>query len=221
MPPRAGSRSAGLVLAPEQRAFVTGRSGSGKTYLATRWVVGWRSGIVVDPKHRLGRADLPGWELVLGFAAGLAAWSPAHPRLIVRPVPGDYGPDAGYDQLAERILHTSRPGAGVGWYDDEVVNAAPLGRIQAGLERLLGEGRGRWVPVVTGTQRPVGVHNKVISEANHLVIFQLLLDGDRRKLASFAGAELLDPQLLSGHQFALYNADTGALTLHQPLTVHV
>lgn len=218
MPP-ARSRRGGrpLVLAPDQRAFVTGRSGSGKTYLATRWVTGWRSGIVVDSKHRLGRADLPGWELVLGFATALRAWGPEHPRLIVRPLPGDYGRDSPYDALAERILLTSRPGAGVGWYDDEVVNAAPLGRIQAGLERLIGEGRGRWVPVVTGTQRPVGVHNKVISESTYLVVFQLLLDGDRRKLANFAGEQLLDPQLNTGHQFALFKVDSGELTLHDPI----
>jgi len=207
-----------LVLAPDQRAFITGRSGSGKTYLATHWIREWRSGIAIDPKHMLGRRDLPGWQLVLGFDAALRAWGPEHPRLIVRPVPGDYRPGAGYDRLAERVLATSRPGAGVGWYDDEVLNAAPLGRITAGLERLLGEGRGLWIPVVIGTQRPIGVHNKVLSEANHLVIFTLTLDGDRRKLASFAGDQLLDPQLLTArHSWAHYDADTGQLTIHAPL----
>ena len=216
---RAPASSAGqLHLAADQRAFVTGKSGSGKTYLATSWVRGWPAGIAIDPKHMLTGADLPGWELVLGCDAACRVWGPQHPRLRVRPIPGDVRPGGPYDRLATLVLMASRPGSSAGWYDDEVLNAAPLGRISPGLERLIGEGRGRAVPVVLGTQRPIGVHNKVLSEANHLVVFRLVLDGDRAKLASFAGAQLLDPRLLERkHTFAHFDVDAGTLTLHDPL----
>jgi len=172
----------------------------------------------VDPKHALTTAELPGWQLVLGFNNAIRLWGREHPRLIVRPVQGDYERGAGYDELATRILMASRCGASAGWYDDEVLNAAPLGRLQPGLERLLTEGRGRCVPVVAATTRPIGVNNKLLSEASHLVIFTLNLPGDRAKLASFAGHELLDPQLLTErHTFAHYYADTGQLTVHDPI----
>lgn len=216
---RSTSPGGQLRLAADQRAFVTGKSGSGKTYLATSWVRSWPAGIAIDPKHMLSTSDLPGWELVLGCDAARRVW-PAHPRLRVRPVPGDYRPGGPYDQLAEHVLMSSRPGSSAGWYDDECLNAAPLGRILPGLERLLGEGRGRAVPVVLGTQRPIGVHNKVLSEANHLVVFRLILPGDRAKLADFAGEELLDPRLLQApHSFAHFDADAGTLTLHAPIGV--
>lgn len=215
-------RGAELILAPDQRAFVTGRSGSGKTWLATAWIARggepWRQGIAVDPKHALGSRELPGWEIVVGFGNALRLWGREHPRLIVRPTWGDYERGAGYDQLAHRVLMASRCGASAGWYDDEVLNAAPAGRLQPGLERLVTEGRGRCVPVLAATTRPVGVHNKLLSEASHLLIFTLNLEGDRRKLASFAGAELLDPRLLTEpHTFAHYRADTGQLAVHDPI----
>jgi hypothetical protein len=218
MPPRRSD----LVLEPDQRAFVTGRTGSGKTWLATAWIARggspWAHGIAVDPKHALTTRELPGWQLVVGFNNALRLWGAEHPRLIVRPVQGDYARDAGYDALAVRLLMASRCGASAGWYDDEVLNAAPLGKIQLGLERLLTEGRGRCVPVVAATTRPIGVHNKLLSEATHLVMFNLNLPGDRAKLASFAGEELLDPRLLTErHTFAHYHADAGSLTLHDPI----
>lgn len=216
------SKRAQLVLEPDHRAFVTGRTGSGKTWLATGWIArgagAWSQGIAVDPKHALTTRELPGWELVVGFTNAIRLWGRAHPRLIVRPVHGDYDRGAGYDHLAVSVLLASRCGASAGWYDDEVLNAAPVGRMQAGLERLVTEGRGRCVPVVTATTRPIGVHNKLLSEASHLVVFNLNLPGDRAKLASFAGEQLLDPRLLvDRHTFAHYHADTGQLTLHDPI----
>lgn len=220
MTARAGALPA-LHLALDQRAFVCGRTGSGKSYLARRWIRGWRSGIAVDHKHNGIPADeLPGWEVANGFAAALAAWGPEHPRLIVRPQPGDtaehraggYRIPSLYEQLALRVLEAGW----TGWYDDEVANVAPLGRINPGLERLYGEGRGRMVPVLVATQRPIGVHNKLLSEADHIITFSLQLEGDRTKLAAFAGDELLTP-IPHDHSFAHFRADQGVLTLYGPL----
>lgn len=210
--PRAGR---GLYLGLDQRAFVTGKSGSGKSYLARRWVRGWQSGIAIDHKHNgIPPAELPGWDLVLGCRTALAAWGPQHPRLIVRPQVGDTEPGGPYEVLAERVLLTGW----TGWYDDEVANVAPVGRLNRGLERLVGEGRARFCPVVVATQRPIGVHNKLMSEAEHLVVFRLQLRGDREKLAGYAGERLLEPDLLAiPHSFAHYRSDTGELTVYGPL----
>lgn len=212
----------GLHLAMSERAFVCGRTGSGKSYLARRWVRTWRSGIAVDHKHNgVPASELPGWEVVVGFAAALRAWGPAHPRLIVRPQPGDTAErrEGGhripslYEQLALRVLATGW----TGWYDDEAMNVAPLGRLNPGLERLYGEGRTRAIPVVVATQRPIGIHNKLLSEADHLVVFSLQLDGDRAKLASFAGQQLMDPTALNvPHSFAHFRAGAD-LTFYGPL----
>lgn len=209
-PPRRG-----LHLALDERAFVCGRTGTGKSYLARRWVRGWRSGIAVDHKHNgIPAAELPGWEVALGFRQALEAWGPAHPRLIVRPIWGDLEHGGLYDELAERVLMAGWSG----WYDDEVANVATVGRIHRGLERLYGEGRARACPVVVATQRPIGVHNKLLSEADHIIAFRLQLAGDREKLASFAGEELLDPgRLQVPHSFAHFHAGSGELTFYGPL----
>ncbi len=175
---------------------------------------GWRSGVAIDHKHELTARELPGWQLVIGCAAGLELWGPEHPRLIVRPVAGDLERGGPYDRLAVRVLERGN----AGWYNDEVHNVAPAGRMQLGLERLWIEGRSRRVPVVAATTRPMGVHNLLLANASHLVIFQLLLPGDRRKLASYVGDALLDRGLLQGaHTFGHYRSDSGELVVYGPL----
>lgn len=203
----------GLHLAMSERAFVCGRTGTGKSYLARRWVRAWRAGIAVDHKYNgIPPVEMPGWEVVQGFGLALRAWGPAHPRLIVRPLPADL-PDR-YEQLALRVLAAGW----TGWYDDEVMSVAPIGRLNPGLERLYGEGRARSCPVVVATQRPIGVHNKLLSEADHIVTFALQLEGDRKKLASFAGEELMDPRRLDQrHSFAHFRAGAGALVFYGAL----
>lgn len=168
----------------------------------------------MDHKHELTPAQLPGWQLVQGFAQALELWGPEHPRLIVRPMRGDLEPGGPYDRLAERVLLHGR----VGWLNDEVHNVAPQGRMQPGFERLWLEGRSRQVPVIAATTRPMHVHNSLLANAVHVVAFRLLLAGDRRKLAAFMGDELLEPGLLDvPHSFAHYRADTGQLVVYGPL----
>ncbi len=124
--------------------------------------------------------------------------------MIVRPVAGES--EAEYTVLADRVYKLGD----AGWYDDEALNAAPQGRMFYGLERLLTEGRTRGISVVLATTRPVGVHNRAISEANHLFAFDLLLEGDRRKLAGFVGPSILAPDLLRvPHSFGYFSPDDG------------
>jgi hypothetical protein len=184
--------------------------------VALAWARQWQAGIAVDHKHELTPAHLPGWQLVQGFRTALAQWGPEHPRLIVRPIRGDLEPDGPYDQLAERVLLHGR----VGWLNDEVHNVAPGGRMQAGFERLWLEGRSRQVPVIAATTRPMHVHNSLLANATHIVAFQLLLDGDRRKLAGFMGERLLERDLLAqAHSFAHWRADTSELVVYGPLPI--
>lgn len=191
-----------------------GRSGSGKTTLALRWARAWRAGIAVDHKHELSAADLPGWQVVTSCREALRAWGADHPRLIVRPVRGDLERGGPYDQLAERVLLHRR----VGWFNDEVHNVAPQGRMLPGFERLWLEGRSREVPVIAATTRPIAVHNSLLANAVHIVAFRLLLAGDRRKLAAFMGDELLNPELLATpYSFAHWRADTGELVVYGPV----
>ncbi len=124
--------------------------------------------------------------------------------MIVRPVAGEG--EAEYNALAGRVYALGD----TGWYDDEALNAASQGRMFYGLERLQTEGRTRGISVALATTRPVGVHNRAISEANHLFAFDLLLVGDRRKLAGFVGEGILVPQLLrEPHSFGYFSPDDG------------
>lgn len=151
---------------------------------------------------------------MIGCGPALAQWGREHPRLIVRPVRGDLERGGPYDRLAERVLLSG----GVGWFNDEVHNVAPTGRMQPGFERLWLEGRSRRVPVIAATTRPMHVHNSLLANATHIVTFRLLLAGDRAKLAGFMGDELADPALLAvPHSFAHWRADTSELVVYGPL----
>jgi hypothetical protein len=214
-PPRRRGRAGDLALRADQRAFVCGHSGSGKTFLALRWARRWRAGVAIDHKFSLTPAHLPGWEPVAGCQAAYRAWGPEHPRLIVRPVYGDLVPGGWYDRLAARVLQVGR----VGWLNDEVQNVATDARMQPGFERVWGEGREKSVPAVAASQRPRRISLKLLSEADHLVIFRLRLAEDRQRMVEVTGhPELADERLLQGaHTFAHYRADTGELTVYGPL----
>lgn len=133
----------------------------------------------------------------------------------MRPVFGDLVAGGWYDRLAARVLQSGR----VGWLNDEVHNVATDTRMQPGFERVWSEGREKSVPAIAATQRPRRVALKLLSEADHLIIFRLRLREDRQRMVEVTGhEELADPKLLQGaHTFAHYRADTGELALYGPL----
>jgi hypothetical protein len=188
------------------RTLIVGRTQSGKTTLAQLLVAGYSSLVVIDHKRRfeLGRA-----VTVEGPAAFRQTW-PQRARRVI------YWPDhranrsADVELVIDRILAYGRTAVVV----DEAMELCNAAWILPAYKRAVTQGAALYVPVYSVTQRPIGVHNVLLTEAEHLFAFDLAGEGDRAKLAAFFGAELVERPALP---FAFTYAGGGRVVRCAPL----
>jgi len=166
------------------RTLIVGRTQSGKTTLAQLLVSGYSSVVVIDHKRRfeLGRA-----AALDGPAAFRQTWPQRARRVIYHPDPRATR-SADVDEVIERVLAYGRTALVV----DEAMELSNQAWILPAYKRAITQGAALLVPVYSVTQRPIGVHNVLLTEAEHLFAFDLAGEGDRAKLAAFFGAELVD-----------------------------
>lgn len=164
------------------RTLIVGRTQSGKTTLVQLLVAGYSSIVVIDHKHRF---ELARAVTVEGPAAFRQTWPQRARRIVYWPDPHARR-SADVDEVLGRVLAYGRTALVV----DEAMNLCNQGWILTAYRRAITEGAGLLVPVYSCTQRPIGIHNVLLTEAEHLFAFDLAGDGDRAKLAAFFGAEL-------------------------------
>jgi DNA helicase HerA-like ATPase len=184
-----------IVIGPADRVVIVGQTGSGKSTLARLLTSADRQLVVVDPK----------WEeelesaIVTDAATFHRVWPQRSTRVIIRPDPVRQGEDV--DEAIARVLRWGR--ARVLFH--EVVDYASSSKVIPSLRRAAKVGRSLGVSLVVCSQRPVGVHNDVLAEADHLVAFRLLLEGDRQKVEGIIGEPL---PVLVGHEFVYWSPAT-------------
>lgn len=169
-----------LTIGPQDRTLIVGHTGSGKTTLALRLIGGYRSLVVIDPKHRV---TVPRAGIVVGDPRVFAQWWPQRTRRIV------YRPDPrlkkheDVDEVIARVLAYGRTCL----YVDEAMEFSTQGGILPAYKRAITQGRELYVPVVSASQRPVGIHNTILTEAEHVFVFRLRSSDDREKMGKFYG----------------------------------
>lgn len=197
-----------FVLGAREHVLIVGQNQSGKSTVARSMTAGYSAQVVIDPKH----------EEVL--ARSITVYSPAefgqvYPqrsrRVVFRPDNGlERGEDV--DSVMARVEHYGRTAVVV----HEAMFYASAGWIVPAYKRLQVAGAGRGIPVWSLSQRPMGLHNVLLSEARHVLIFDLALEGDRRKMAGIVGDEaLIRPERRFG--FGYYGPTTGGLVRCDPL----
>lgn len=170
---------AGFAIGPTDRTLIVGRTGSGKSTLARALFYGYRNLVVVDPKHE---EVLPRSLTVYTPEEFRQAYPQRATRIVFRPDPENKR-STDVDEVLRRVLVYGKTCVLL----HEATDYATPTRIIPGLRRAVKTGRSLGVPVVICSQRPIGLHNDVIAEAEHVFVFDLHLEGDRDKLAGVAG----------------------------------
>ena len=193
-----------LQITSSQRVFTAGRTGSGKTYFERYVLAGIQRLVALDPKGTLGRMA-PEWNLEDWSDRGrrkLLAGEPV--RLRVPPPPVDVGDDPRYWDTYIRDVY--RAGNCI-LYLDEIYGVVPPGsKPPPSLTACYTRGRELGIGVHGCTQRPAWVPLFAMSEADWFFVFRLTLDEDRRRLASFMGASVMEP-IKDRHGFLSYHVE--------------
>jgi len=181
-----------MTLSPQEKVAIIGPNGSGKSYLALGYVGQMASALVHDVKSEI---DLPGFAVTDNPQDLLR-----YPRCIYRaPLLGD--PVEAGDILGWAAL--KRHGTCV--YLDEAALAAPGQRIGPWLRAAIITGRSLGVGVWAAMQRPMNVHNLLLSEAWAYLVSPFLLSGDKAKVAGFVkNVETFCSQPWPRYTFAYY-----------------
>jgi hypothetical protein len=172
-----------FVIGADQRTVLVGRTGSGKSTLLNVLVGSYRNLVVIDPKHQV---TMPASWPIYDPRTFAQWWPQRSTRVVYRPDPEANDPKD-VDEVVRRVL---RFGNTALVWDEAMLYATP-GWILPAYKRAIITGRSLGVPVFSATQRPTGVHNVVLSEAEHVFVFDLALEADRRKLAGIVGDDVM------------------------------
>lgn len=172
-----------ILIGPTDRVLVVGRTTSGKSTLARALFYGSRSLVVIDPKHE---ELLPRGIVVYTPDEFRRVFPQRSTRVVFRPDPED-ARATDLDEVLRRVLVYRRTRILL----HETVDYATPTRIVPALRRAVKTGASVDVPVVSLSQRPIGLHNDIIAEADHIFAFDLGLDGDREKIAGVGGPGFL------------------------------
>lgn len=173
-----------FTIGPTDRVLIVGRAGGGKSTLARALFYTSRNLVVVDAKHE---EILPRSLTVFDAAGFRQAFPQRSTRILFRPDPDDVK-GVELDEVCRRVMHYGRTMILI----HDVNDFATATRIVPGLRRVSKLGRSVSVPLVTLSQRPIGLHNDIPSEVNHIFAFALALEDDRKKLAGVGGPGFLE-----------------------------
>lgn len=175
-----------ISIQSNERLFITGKTGSGKSFLARHLTRKIKRLVVLDGKGTLG---VPEWQLEnFDDSADLGR---ANAEFRYRAVPGlkadlmDY-----WDSILTKCLRAGN----ITVYIDELYAVVPPNKTASPtLFACYTRGRELGLGMWASTQRPVWIPLVAMSEAEHFFVFRLQLWEDKQRLAAFMGNAVLEP----------------------------
>lgn len=180
------------IIKPDERVFITGKTGSGKSELLKQVIDSFEYAVVLDNKGRFGtnrntkQFELKGYGLCRDLDE-LPRYAERYKKIVYRPDP----------RLEEDIqVFRDEMNAFFWWIYyrentflgiDESTAICDKAYIPSGLNAIYSRGRELNVGCASCTQRPVNIHNNLISEAEHFYLYRTQLQSHRDKLSGFMG----------------------------------
>ena len=178
----------------DERVFICGKTGSGKTTLAKYLTAPIKRLVVFDSKGTLG-----GWGLLEyddEAQKKLLEGEPARIRVLA-PI----GEDMDADEFWNEIFRLCFEAGNVTIYIDELFAIVePGARAPSYMQACYTRGREFGIGVWASTQRPSWVPLFTMSEAEHYFMFRLTLAKDRTTMAAFMTEEV-DRPIKDAHGF--------------------
>jgi len=196
------------VIRASDRLLVTGRTGSGKSYLARKiFEASPTPRLLIDPKD----GETTAYAVTFSDPSRL----PDSP--VARFVPRDPLDLDAYDRLYGSVFVS---GPRTVWLD-EARYAAPANGIPPNVGRVVTQGRSKGIGHIACTQRPVWFAPELLSEAEHVITFAT---SHPRDLDTISGVLSMAPRRfgsllgeLSTHGFTWYDVRLQTLTLCPPV----
>jgi len=178
-----------VTIKPTEHVFIAGRNGSGKTFLARKYLTGFENVVCLDTKGTTVWPEIDKKELVMVDSLSKLEKVKA-PKIIYRPRFEELEPEY-YEAFFKWIYFRKNC---IVWID-EVMSICPNPfRIPEYYKAILTRGRERDTAAWSLSQRPSGIPAVTMSEAIHFFVFDLNMPQDRNKMAEISGCtQFLDP----------------------------
>lgn len=194
-----------------EHVLVAGRTGSGKTYLARKYLAWFPARVVaLDTKGTLQWTEVPQQDLQLVRTLEQLKRARAR-RVIYRPNWDEMTPE-GYDEFFWWCY--AHGGPLVVWVDEAMSVCPSPFQMPEYYRAILTRGRELGVSAWSLTQRPTGIPQVILSESTHFFVFDLRLKQDREKLVFVTGAEELY-ELPGKYRFWYYHVEDDRAILAQ------
>lgn len=174
----------GTYIQADQHVFIAGRNGSGKTVLARNYLAGYTNVFCLDIKGTLKWPEVPPEELTI--VKRLAdVYKCKTPKCIFKPNPEEMTFEI-YDLFFKFIYMR---GNTIAWVDEVMGVSQNSQSIPFWYRAILTRGRELNVAAWSLSQRPSGIHLLPISEAKHIISFDLNLKADRKRMVETTDCE--------------------------------
>lgn len=172
-----------VIIKPTEHVFIAGRTGSGKTFLARKYLNRYKNVVALDTKGTLQWPEVPDEELTL--VSRLADLGGAKtPKIIYRPS----WEEMEVDFYNEFFRWCYMRGNTIVWIDEAMSVCPNPHKIPDYYKAVLTRGRELQVAAWSLSQRPSGIPQVIMSEATHFFVFDLNMPQDREKLVEVTGA---------------------------------
>jgi len=199
-----------MIIKSSERLFVSGKTGSGKTYWIKSQISQLKKFILYDAKHDESYNSINATlisninDLRLAIHKGIN-------KIIYRPFMID---DIVFNEICRIIFETGN----ITFIIDEMAFHVSSNKIQPYHDLLMRLGRTKGIGTWNCTQRTRDcLHNTILSETDHIICFRLMLETDRKKLAESFDPLFYQANTLQDFNWIYYNTRENAARIMPPI----
>lgn len=173
------------IIKPNESVFVPGRTGSGKSFLAKKYLANYPAVIVLDSKEDFDWMEIPSDQLNIITHLSALPYATKDPRckVIYQPVHDEMKSE--YTEEFFRYLYERKNC--IVMIDEVMAICKNPYNIPEYYKAILTRGRSRNTACWSLSQRPAGIPTVIMSESKHFFVFDMNMAADRDRVAETTG----------------------------------